>query len=103
MIKENKGNTYEEEAEKIEMESRCLLGDGIRRGQVKFIGLVPYLGYGFFVGVKLDEPLGDSDGKVKGKKYFDCDNKYGIFVRPDYVKCGDFPPVDVFNEEEDEI
>jgi tubulin-specific chaperone B len=103
MINENKGNTYENEAEKIEVGLRCLLGDGFRRGLVMFVGLVPSLGYGFYVGVKLDEPTGDSDGIVKGKKVFDCDKNYGIFVRPDNVKTGDFPPLDLFNEEEDEI
>lgn len=28
------------------------------------------LGYGYFVGVKLDEPYGDSNGVIKGVKYF---------------------------------
>lgn len=103
MIQENKGNTYEKEAETIEISKRCLLGDGVRRGEVMYVGIIPYLGYGFWVGVKLDEPMGDSDGSVKGKKYFECSNKYGIFVRPDYLKIGDFPPIDVFNEDEDEL
>ena len=103
MIQENKGNNYEEEASKIELNSRCQLGDGISRGEVKFVGLVIGYGYGFYVGVKLDEPTGDNDGTYKGKKYFDCDPKYGCFVRPDYLQCGDFPPIDVFNELEDEI
>lgn len=103
MIKENKGNTYESEAESIELNARCMLGDGIRRGQVMFVGLVPPLGYGFFVGIKLDEPCGDSNGTINGKKYFECEAKFGVFVRPDQIKTGDFPPIDVFNEVEDEI
>jgi hypothetical protein len=28
---------------------------------------------------------------------------FGIFVRPNYVKMGDFPVEEVFNEIEDEI
>jgi tubulin-folding cofactor B len=103
MLEETQGPTYEAEASEIEINSRCLLGDGVRRGEVVFVGLVPELGYGFFVGVKLDEPMGESNGTVKGKKYFECESKYGTFVRPDYVKCGDFPPEDIFNAEEDEI
>jgi len=39
-------------------------------------------GNGYFVGVKLDEPYGDSDGSVKGVKYFEAPSKYAIFVRP---------------------
>ena len=103
MIKENKGPTYEEEASNLMINSRCLLGDGVRRGEIVFIGMCPQIGYGFYVGIKLDEPLGDTNGTVKGKKYFESENNYGIFVRPDYVKIGDYPPEDLFNELEDEI
>jgi tubulin-folding cofactor B len=49
------------------------------------------LGKGFYVGVRLDEPFGDSNGVVKGVKYFECSDKYGIFVRPNTLEVGDFP------------
>ena len=62
-IKENQSETYEEEAKAIQVGERCLLGDGFRRGEVKYVGKVPELGTGFWIGVKLDEPSGDSDGK----------------------------------------
>jgi tubulin-folding cofactor B len=103
MIESSHGPTYEEEASQIEIGQRCLLGDGFRRGEVKFVGMVKEMGHGFWVGVKLDEPMGDSDGSLKGKQYFQCEDKFGVFVRPDYVKVGDFPPEDLFNAEEDEI
>ncbi len=103
MVESNKGPTYEEEASKISIGDRCLLGDGFRRGEVIFVGIVKELGHGFWVGVKLDEPLGDSIGIVKGTSYFECEDKYGTFVRPTYVKVGDFPPEDLFDAEEDEI
>lgn len=103
MIKENKGPTFEEEASSLEIGKRCLLGDGQRRGEIMYVGLCAQMGYGFWVGVKLDEPLGDSNGVIKGKKYFECEANFGLFVRPDYVKMGDYPPVDIFNELEDEI
>lgn len=103
MLKENQGPTYEDEAALVDIGSRCLLGDGVRRGEVKFVGLNKDLGHGFWVGVQLDEPLGDNNGSMKGKKYFECQNKFGVFVRPDYIKCGDFPPEDLFNADEDEI
>ena len=52
----------------------------------------------------LDEPVGDSDGTKGGKKIFDCDgNKFGAFVRPNELQMGDFPPVDDFDAELDEI
>jgi len=46
---------------------RCEIIIGSRRGEVKFIGLIPELAPGYWIGVQLDEPTGDSDGKVKGR------------------------------------
>jgi tubulin-folding cofactor B len=103
MIEKNKGNTYEDEAALIEVGARCLLGDGFRRGCVMYVGMVKEIGYGFYVGVLLDEPMGENNGSVKGKKYFECDDKFATFVRPNYVKTGDFPAEDMFDADEDEI
>lgn len=103
MIEKNKGNTYEDEAALINVGERCLLGDGFRRGEVKYVGLVKELGYGFYVGIQLDEPTGENNGSVKNKKYFECGDKCGTFVRPNYIKTGDFPVEDMFDAEEDEI
>ena len=69
-IEENKGPNFEEEAKTIQVGNRCLLGDGTRRGEVKYVGKVKDYGYGFFIGVALDEPMGDNNGTYKGKKYF---------------------------------
>ena len=60
------------------------------------LGTVMYLGQlgekpGYFVGVKYDEPLGKNDGTADGKRYFECLQNYGGFVKPDGVTVGDFP------------
>ena len=102
-IEESKGPNFELEAKTINVGQRCLLGDRTRRGEVKYVGKVADYGYGYFIGVALDELMGDNNRSYKGKKYFECEMNYGIFVRPNFVKVGDYPPIDEFNAEEDEI
>eukprot|EP00347_Sterkiella_histriomuscorum_P006869 403351126 len=94
-----------EEADQIQEGNRCEIVMGSRRGEVKYVGKIPELAPGFWVGVQLDEPMGDSDGKVKGKQYFEVNggNKFGMIIRPKDARFGDFPPLDDFNEDEDVI
>jgi hypothetical protein len=67
---------------------RCSVAPGDRRGEVAFVGAVEGLATGFWVGVRLDEPLGKGKGAVDGKVYFEAEEKCGTFVRPERVEVG---------------
>ena len=81
-------------ASTIVVGSRCKLTTGAR-GEVCYVGKIMDLGHGYFVGVRLDEPYGDSNGIIKGVKYFEASDKYAIFVRPNGLEIGDFPVLDI--------
>lgn len=81
----------------MEVGNRCKVIETGFIGEIKYIGKVPNKGQGYFIGIKLDLPFGNNDGKHISIQYFTCLDKYGIFVRPDKIEVGDFP------EEEDEI
>lgn len=83
---------------------RCEVQPGGRRGQISYLGEVPEIAPGHWVGVTFDEPVGKSDGSVKGTRYFACAAKYGGFIRPANVAVGDFPVDDPFaNDSDDEL
>ena len=98
-----------ETIEGIEVGMRCEVQPGARRGVVMFTGEVEGLkGGGNWVGVKFDEPVGKSDGTIKGIRVFECPAGYGAFARGVNVKVGDFPEVDDLadledSEEEEEL
>lgn len=88
---------------KFPIDGRCEVAPGGRRGSVAYVGKVKGL-QGTWIGIRLDEPLGQNDGTKDGSKYFDCGPKYGSFARPENVTVGDFPERDPFaSEDEDEI
>jgi tubulin-folding cofactor B len=75
-----------------------------RRGTIAYIGAVPEIpGIGVWVGVTLDEPTGKNDGSVRGKRYFQCGNNCGAFVRPERCEAGDFPALDLSDEDMEEL
>lgn len=62
------------------------------------MGKISDKGPGYFVGVRLDEPFGQGNGTFKGVKYFEAENNYGMFVRPNALEIGDFPVLDIDDE-----
>ena len=72
-----------------------------KRGTVRYVGPTEFGGTGgIWVGIEYDEPMGKNDGSVEGKRYFTCRPKFGVFVRPEKVRVGDYPVVDPFEDEE---
>uniref|UniRef100_A0A673XPF3 Dynactin subunit 1 n=1 Tax=Salmo trutta TaxID=8032 RepID=A0A673XPF3_SALTR len=61
-----------------------VIGKG-QRGTVAYVGATLFA-TGKWVGVILDEPKGKNDGTVQGKRYFQCDENCGIFVRQSQVR-----------------
>ncbi|KAI0075337.1 hypothetical protein K474DRAFT_1600046 [Panus rudis PR-1116 ss-1] len=92
---------------KIPIGARCEVEtaeeDFHKRGTVRFVGPTKFgNGEGVWVGIEYDEPIGKNDGSVQGVRYFECKPNYGVFVRPDRVKVGDFP-VEEINFDDEEI
>lgn len=102
LVKENneeKDKHLEENLLKdIEVGKRCKINDSeVRYGTVMFVGETKF-SPGTWVGVKLDEPFGKNNGTVKDVRYFECEENYGMFVKPGRLTVGDFPVVDPFDE-----
>lgn len=96
---------YEDPITDIKAGDRCeieMSDHSHHRGEVKYVGMLTP-GKGYWVGVKLDEPYGKNNGTHEGKRYFECEDNYGIFVRAAKVKVGDYPEIDWEKELEDEM
>ncbi|KFP15184.1 Kinesin-like KIF13A, partial [Egretta garzetta] len=52
-----------------------------KMGTVRYVGTVDFSA-GIWVGVELNVQLGKHDGTVKGREYFHCKPRHGVFVRP---------------------
>ncbi|KAJ8310896.1 hypothetical protein KUTeg_012761 [Tegillarca granosa] len=61
------------------------IGYNVFRGVVKYKGAVTNR-RGDWVGVSLEVPGGDNDGMVQGRRYFQCRERHGIFVRASSIR-----------------
>ncbi|KAL1022729.1 hypothetical protein UPYG_G00031580 [Umbra pygmaea] len=57
-----------------------ILGKGPAYGTIRWIGSLPGR-EGTMAGLELEEEVGVSDGTFKGKRYFNCPNKRGLFIK----------------------
>ncbi|KAI5302957.1 hypothetical protein KEM55_000788 [Ascosphaera atra] len=87
----------------------------LRRGTIRYVGPVPTIPSSFskllaentelppplWVGIELDEPTGKNDGTVGGKRYFECLQNRGVFVKPDKVEVGDWAVLGLDDLDED--
>ncbi|KYK55700.1 tubulin specific chaperone cofactor B [Drechmeria coniospora] len=90
----------------IDVGKRCRVGgEDARRGVVEYVGDVDEIpsGKGTWVGIRLDEPVGKNDGSIAGRRYWGepSEMKHGVFVRPDRVEVGDYPPMDDLEDMEE--
>jgi tubulin-folding cofactor B len=82
--------------------SRCELTPGQRRGVVSWTGQLD-TAKGYWVGVRLDEPVGQNDGTLQGVSYFCCEAGCGAFARGPNVAVGEeFVERDLWGESDSE-
>jgi tubulin-folding cofactor B len=82
----------------MQVGQRCQLENGAR-GEIRFIGRALEVGYGYFIGIELDEPTPQGgDGTLEGMHYFFSTPGKAIFIRPNKVEVGEFPKIEANDE-----
>ena len=70
---------------------RVTVGSKVKVKNIDCNGIIMFIGktaFGtsqniYWYGIKLDEPNGNNNGTIDGRKYFECKDKHGIFVKKD--------------------
>lgn len=70
---------------KIGLEVEFMIEDQIFDGVVRYKGGIN--GYeGLWIGVEASEPIGEFDGRINGRTYFNCSSKYGLLLTSDQLR-----------------
>lgn len=93
------------ESIKVGDRARVINIEGERRGVVRFVGRINELDQGenVWVGMEFDEPVGKNDGSIGTVRIFSARQNHGSFVKPKQVEAGDFPELDPFASDEEEL
>nr|CDS27434.1 dynactin subunit 1 [Hymenolepis microstoma] len=85
------------EEHKLRLGSQVVVtGKGVE-GTVAYIGTTQFSA-GKWIGLVLNEPVGKNNGTVQGKRYFNCEDNYGLFVRPSQLSLlGPGGPISLMN------
>ena len=71
--------------ETMNVGQRCQLENGAR-GEIRFIGRALQVGFGYFVGIQLDDAIENGgDGTLEGMHYFFSEQGKAIFLRPNKI------------------
>ena len=89
-------------ARKVRVGDRVVVDPGSRLAEVRYVGKIPEIAAGFWVGVQYDQAVGKNDGSVKGRRCFECQAEYGGFLRPDHIHPDPNPPARKVRTKEEE-
>lgn len=73
----------------VQLGDECIVttsANELLRGEVAFIGEVPTVEPGIWIGVRLPTPSGRNNGTVRGMRLFDAELNHGILVRSRSVR-----------------
>jgi len=69
----------------IRMGTRVGIDGEDKQGIVRWVGRTRFA-EGRWFGIELDNPVGNNDGSVDGRRYFHCEENHGLFVKKGRLK-----------------
>lgn len=98
------------QAQQEELNAAALLPKGtrVKVNSSQKVGTVRFLGpingeTGLWVGVELDQPVGNCAGDYDKVQYFECPKGCGLFLKPTEVEAGDWPIDDGLGSDSSEL